>query len=174
MMNTIPMYEYLGKNSNEISGVEFQDKIDDIKIGGSAYHHVKKIKNLEYGSDYLAITFNTSSDNVVVSISVHIKGGAFPKELYQKMCSVYGEPSQILELDKLTSSESAPEESTGRGVDGISVQFFSSSTKECRFDENPAIIIWQKSNYKIECNIDLPYPEVGDQIKYTTIRYSLD
>ncbi|WP_139241883.1 hypothetical protein [Aquimarina spongiae] len=92
------------------------------------------------------ISLGTNKQNIIQTISIAIPG-ELNRETYNLLVDAYGEPKALYNTDQVIEvSESVDEK-------GIRAKETKSTMKECTFDEEPKLIVWDNNKGKIELSM---------------------
>ena len=92
------------------------------------------------------ISLGTNKQSIIKTISIPVPGN-LDRDTYILLTKKYGEPKALYKTDKVkVVSESIFE-------DGFQVKRTEATMKECTFDEEPKLIVWDNDKGKIELSM---------------------
>lgn len=149
--------EFIGKHIDELS------QYGKVKLNG------ENSCSLKFKSE--SKLYNTMHSDLVVSLEenkkIKLLYTVFPeildKSFFDEMIKCYGNPNNILALDKLTDRKKS-EISSEKGKSNQRLIKRSFSMKEVGFEDNPTLIVWSKEFYEI--NMSFYYKENGTQLMF--------
>ncbi len=157
-MNQIVFEDLLKEHisvAKEITGNDFEESninIDNFKnkhysIKSNLDYNPLEIRNL-YGMPYKFLFIQTDKNDTIQSVTIYFHK-LINRQFYDAFNRVYGEPNNILIIDKRTVISENNEEDETYGFK----QHTRKSDLELRegsFEENPLYIIWKKDSYEIK------------------------
>jgi len=151
-IGTLSFDDFLGKNIKDISYnlTEYDSELNTYSLSN------QKIDFLSKSVDQIVLT--ADKNNLVVSIGAEFKG-IFDKIFYDELVLAYGEPSHLLKNSKIIKEKTETLEK------GVTAKSSENELVECKFEEKPIFLIWNKPNKKIIITMQYPISKTFVVIK---------